>query len=121
MNDDERWIETLRDEFQPEPTSETRAAELRRELRERLTRPSPRLPRFVLPAFAAAAAAAAALYLATPSVTSTTADDAGAMVAESDLLVDPDAYASELTDDGGYLPADYQGLALLLDEDGADR
>jgi hypothetical protein len=121
MNDDERWIETLREEFQPEPTSEARAAELGRELREGLSRTPPRASRFVLPALAAAAAAAAALYLATPHVTRTTADDAGATVAESDLLVDPDAYASELTDDGDYLPADYQGLALLLDEDGADR
>jgi hypothetical protein len=120
MNDDRRWLETLREEFQPEPLSEARAAELRRGLREGLGRPA-RAPRLVLPAFAAAAAAAAALYLAWPQDTPTTAGDGGVTVAESDLLVDPDAYASELADDAGYLPADYQGLALLLDDDAADR
>jgi len=124
MNDDRRWIETLREEFQPEPASEARAAELRRELRQRLTRPQ-RAPRFALPAFAAAAAAAALLYLAWPSAgpgnDATTAGAASVIVAESDVLVDPDAYADELADGAGYLPADYQGLALLLDDDTADR
>jgi hypothetical protein len=123
MNDD-RWIETLREEFQPAPTSPARAEELRRELREGLTRRAWRGPRFALPAFAAAAAAAAVLYLVSPSVPTTrdaTLGDIGVSVAESDVLVDPDAYASELSDGAGYLPADYQGLALLLDDDAADR
>jgi hypothetical protein len=119
MNDDRRWIDTLREEFQPEALSEMRAAELRRGLREGLARPA-RARRLALPALAVAAAAAV-LYLATPHATPTTAGDASATVADSDLWVDPDAYASELADDPGYLPADYQGLALLLDDDAADR
>jgi hypothetical protein len=117
---DDRWIETLRGEFLPEPTTEARAAELRRELRAGLDRPA-RAPRLAAPAFAAAAAAAAVLYLAWPQPSITTGGDDAAMAAEADALVDPDAYASELADDAGYLPADYEGLALLLDDDTADR
>ncbi|HTO06991.1 MAG TPA: hypothetical protein VMR86_08005 [Myxococcota bacterium] len=119
MSEDRRWIETLREQFQPEPVPEARAAEQRRALRQGLTRPA-RGPRIAWPALAAAMAAAA-LYLALPRATPTTPGDAGASLAESDALVDPDAYASELAGDPGYLPADYQGLALLLDDDAADR
>jgi len=117
---DDRFLETLREEFTPEPTSPARAAELRRELMSRIDRPA--RTRFAWPALASAAAAAAVLYLAWPNATPTvTPDDNTVAVAESDSLVDPDAYASELADSDDYLPADYQGLALLLDDDTADR
>jgi len=119
MNDDRRWIETLREEWAPEPTSPERAERLRRELRQRIDRPA-RAAWLALPATVAAAAAAAVLYLAWPSPPATTGD-ASATVAEGDALIDPDEYASELADGAGYLPADYQGLALLLDDDAADR
>jgi hypothetical protein len=118
MNDD-RWIDTLREEFTPAPTSPERAAELRRSLRERVAQERPR-PRFALPALATAAGAALLLWAAWPSAP-VTPSAGSATSAEVDAFVDPDEYASELTDRAEYLPADYQGLALLLEDDTADR
>jgi hypothetical protein len=116
---EERWIETVREAFQPAPLSPARAAELRRDLAARIER-RPRVTRFGLPALASAAVAAAALYLAWPHAPLLTTSDAP-VAAESDALVDPDQLASELTEQAEYLPADYQSLALLLDDDAADR
>lgn len=119
MSDDRRWLEALREEFRPEPMSPARAAGFRRALDERIERRSgPR--RFALPALAGAAVTAAALWLAWPVTTATQAD-AVVTSAEIDAFVDPDAFANDVAERGDYLPADYQGLALLLDEDTADR
>lgn len=118
MNDD-RWLEALRDAFRPEPMSPERAAAFRRALDERIER-SAGARRFALPAFAAAVAAAAALWLAWP-VTPPTDANTAATSAGLDSFVDPDESASELVERRDYLPADYQGLALLLEDDTADR
>jgi hypothetical protein len=118
MNDD-RWLERVRDEFRPEPMSPERAVAFRRALDERIER-SAGARRLALPAFAAAAAAAAALWLAWP-VTSPTQQDTSVASAALDSFVDPDQSASELAERPDYLPADYQGLALLLEDDTADR
>jgi len=116
---EDRWLETLRDEFQPEPMSPQRAAGFRRALDERIERRAG-ARRFALPALASAAVAALALWVAWP-VTAPIEVDASATSAELDEYVDPDAFASELAGRGDYLPADYKGLALLLDDDTADR
>jgi hypothetical protein len=116
MNDD-RWIETVRDELRPEPLTPARAAALRRELDERIAERPTR--RFALPALAAAAAAALVLWLGwpvTPPVTSASAE-----VADVDSYSDPETFATDLADRGEYLPADYQALALLLEDDAAER
>jgi hypothetical protein len=119
MSDDHRWLETLRDEFRPEPTSPQRAAAFRRALDERMERRAG-TRRFALPALAGAAVAVVTLWLAWPA-TVPTKMDAVATSAEIDEFVDPDGFASEVADRGDYLPADYQGLALLLEDDTADR
>jgi hypothetical protein len=119
MSDDRHWLEALRDGFRPEPMSPSRAAAFRRALDARLERRA-RARRFALPALAGAALAALALWLAWP-VTRATELDAGVTSAEIDSFVDPDTFASELAERGDYLPADYQGLALLLEDDTADR
>jgi hypothetical protein len=97
---------------------------LRRALAERVERgPRPLAVRLGVPALAAAALAAAALFLALPPTTPS-APDANAVTvgsADSDSLVDPDAFASELAERDGYLPADYQELALLIDDPATDR
>jgi hypothetical protein len=121
---DRALIDAIRAEFQPEPTSPARAAELRRELAEQIERgPRPLRLRLAVPALATAALAAAALWLALPASTPSTSDGAvvAASSAEGDSLVDPDAFASELAERDGYLPADYQSLALLIDDSAADR
>jgi hypothetical protein len=119
MSDDRRLIESLRAEFRPDPMSPERAAAFRRRLEERIE-PRARARRFALPAFAAAAVAAAALWLALPATTPTE-PAALATSAEADAFVDPDALASELAQRSDYLPVDYQELALLLEDDAADR
>ena len=122
MNDDDRWIETLRTEFRPEPMSPARAAAFRRALDERIAeRPVRRL---ALPAFATAAVAALALWFAWPVTSPTTgATGAEGVVASADIdaYADPETFASDLADQAEYLPADYQSLALLLADDAADR
>jgi hypothetical protein len=121
---DRALVDAIRADFQPEPTSPARAAELRRALAERIERGSrPLGVRLAVPAFAAAALAAAALFLALPATTPSHPDDAALAVssADSDSLVDPDAFASELAERDGYLPADYQELALLIDDPATDR
>jgi hypothetical protein len=113
---DERLIETLRRDFQPEPMSPARAAAFRRELESRLEgRPRWRL---ALPAFALAAAAALALWLALPGAQPN--ESTVTTSAELDAFVDPETLASEITEPASYLPSDYQELALLLDGDSAD-
>jgi hypothetical protein len=119
MSDDRRWLEALRDEFRPEPMSPQRAAALRRALDERIERRA-RARAFALPALASATIAAITLWVAWP-LTTPTAVHAAATSAEIDEFVDPDRFASEVAERGDYLPADYQGLALLLDDDAADR
>lgn len=119
MSDDRRWLEALRDGFRPEPMSPARAAAFRRALDERIERRSA-ARRFALPALAGAAITALALWLAWP-VTTAIEPDTAVTSAELEAYVDPDAFASELAERGEYLPADYQGLALLLDDDAADR
>ncbi|HTO54102.1 MAG TPA: hypothetical protein VMR50_12000 [Myxococcota bacterium] len=116
---DERWIEAVRSEFQPEPLAPARAAELRRDLDARIEARRG-LPRFAFPAFASAVAAAA-LYLAWPHAAILPTSDGTVSSGELDAFVDPDQLTGELTDQAEYLPADYQGLALLLDDDAADR
>jgi hypothetical protein len=121
MND-ERWIEAVREELRPEPMSPAHAAAFRRALGERIERP--RAPRFALPALASAAVASLALWLAWPAatpVTPVTQSNIRVASAEIDAYVDPDAIANEVADRAEYLPADYQGLALLLEDDAADR
>jgi hypothetical protein len=118
MND-ERWIESVRNEFQPEPLSPARAAELRRELAAKLER-RPVLPRAAFPAFASAALAVA-LYLAWPHATVVPTSDGAVSSGELDAFVDPDQFTREVAGHDEYLPADYQGLALLLEDDAADR
>ena len=119
MSDDRDWIESLRAEFRPEPMSPQRAAEFRRALEERIEAGG-RRRRLALPGLALAAAAAAALWLALPATTPTE-PAAAASSAEADAFVDPDALTRELVQQANYLPADYEGLALLLDDDKADR
>src|SRR5258708_6100193 len=116
MNED-RWLEALRDEVRPEPMSPQRAAAFRRALAERIERRAS-ARRFALPGLASAAVAALALWVAWPA-SAPIEVDASATSAELDEYVDPDAFASELAGRGDYLPADYQGLALLLDHDTA--
>jgi hypothetical protein len=116
---DERWIETVRSEFQPEPLAPARAGELRRELHARIEARRG-LPRFALPAFASAVAAAA-LYLAWPPATIVPTSDGAVTSGELEAFVDPEQLTGELTGHDEYLPADYQGLALLLEDDAADR
>jgi hypothetical protein len=119
MSDDRDWIDSLRAEFRPEPMTPERAARFRAALDARLEAGA-RNRRFALPALALAAAAVAALWLALPA-----APPLGSAVpassAEADAFVDPDALASDLVQQASYLPADYQGLALLLEDDKADR
>ena len=121
---DRALIDAIRAEFQAEPTPPARAAELRRALAERIERgPRPLGVRLAVPALATAALAVAALWLALPATTPN-APGGGAVAvssAESDSLVDPDAFASELAERDGYLPADYQELALLIDDAATDR
>jgi len=119
MSDDRRLIESLRAEFRPDPMSPARAAAFRRALEERIERRA-RSRRFALPALASAAVAAAALWLALPAATPIERA-ATASSAEADAFVDPDALASELAQRPDYLPVDYQELALLLEDDAADR
>lgn len=118
---DRALIAAIRSELQPEPLSAARAAELRRDLAERIERGG-RVNRFrvALPALAAGAFAVA-LWLALPARTPTPAVDTADGAAELDALVDPDALASELAESEDYLPADYQVLALALDDSEADR
>ena len=121
---DRALVDAIRADFQPEPTSPARAAELRRALAERIERgPRPLRVRLAVPALAAAALAAAALFLALPASTPSHPDDTAVTVssADGDSLVDPDAFASELAERDGYLPADYQELALLIDDPATDR
>jgi hypothetical protein len=123
MTEDERWIEAMRNEFRPDPLSPERAAELRRDLARRVADDRP-ARRFALPALASAALAAGALWLLLPErarLTSATGDESTATSAEIESFVDPDSVASDYAERPDYLPADYEGLALLLDEDGADR
>ena len=114
-------VETIRTELQPEPLSAARTAELRRELAERIER-RPRVNRFrvAVPALAAGALAFA-LWLALPAPTPTEAPDTSDGGAELEAYVDPDAFASELGENADYLPADYQMLALAIDDAPADR
>ncbi len=122
MNDDDRWIETVRDELRPEPMSPARAAAFRRELDERIAARPAR--RFALPVLATAAAAAAlALWLGWPVTqpTDPTPTETAAAAADVDAYSDPETFASDLADRGEYLPADYQALALLLEDDAAER
>ncbi|MFI5317187.1 MAG: hypothetical protein ACHQ6T_15915 [Myxococcota bacterium] len=116
---DRDWIDSLRAEFRPEPMTAERAAEFRRTLEARIDTGA-RNRRFALPALALATAAAAALWLALPA-TAPLAPAASASSAEADAFVDPDALASDLAQQSGYLPADYQGLALLIEDEKADR
>ena len=120
MSEDERWIEIMRREFQPELPTPERASRLRRELAERLASEPPRRG-FAVPALSAAArAAAAALWLFAPARLATH-EDMLVSSAGIDAFVDPDGFARELAERPDYLPADYEGLALLLDDDAADR
>ncbi|HTO70180.1 MAG TPA: hypothetical protein VMR31_10005 [Myxococcota bacterium] len=119
MSEDERWIEAVRREFVPDTLRPERAAELRRELARRIAADEPRR-RFALPALAGAVVAALALWLAAP-VRIATNRDASVTGAEIDAYVDPDAVASEISERPDYLPADYENLALLLDDDAAER
>ena len=124
MSDDRKWIDAIRAEFQPEPTPPARAAELRRALAQQIERGAgPQRLGFALPALAGAALAAGALWLALPATAPTTPDESSlsASSADPDSLVDPDAFASELAERDGYLPADYQELALLIDDPATDR
>jgi hypothetical protein len=121
---DRALVDAIRADFQPEPTSPARAAELRRALAARIERgPRPLALRIAVPALATAALASAMLWLALPAATPS-APDTGAVTAssaDSDSLVDPDAFASELAERDGYLPADYQELALLIEDSATDR
>ena len=120
---DRALIDAIRAEFRPEPTAPARAAELRRALAEHIERgPRPLRLRLAVPALATAALAAA-LWLALPATTPSAPGGGAVEVssAESDSLVDPDAFASELAERDGYLPADYQELALLIDDSATDR
>jgi hypothetical protein len=124
MSDDRKWIDAIRAELEPQPTPPARAAELRRALAEEVERgAAPRRLRLAVPAFAGAALAAAALWLALPATAPITPDESSlsASSADPDSLVDPDAFASELAERDGYLPADYAELALLIDDSAADR
>jgi len=118
MNDD-RWLETLREEYRPEPLSPSRAVDFRRTLEERIH--DRRDARRLAPAaLAAAVVSALALWLSWP-VAAPLPADTSATNAELESFVNPDRFANEVAERPDYLPADYQGLALLLDEDSADR
>ena len=117
MNDD-RWLETVRDEFRPEPMTPARAAAFRRGLDERLNTKRP-ARRFAVPALTAAAAAALVLWLGWPVTPPATSTSAEVTAADVDSYSDPETFAADLTDRGEYLPADYQALALLLEDDTA--
>ncbi|HXX48045.1 MAG TPA: hypothetical protein VEN47_07445 [Myxococcota bacterium] len=120
MSEDERWIETMRREFRPAPLAPERASRMRRELAERLASEPPRRG-FAVPALSGAAlAAAATLWLFAPARVATH-EETAVTSAEIDAFVDPDGFARELAERPDYLPADYEGLALLLDDDAADR
>lgn len=119
MSDDRRLIESLRAAFRPDPMTPERAAAFRKALEARIERRA-RSRRLALPALATAAVAAGALWLALPA-TNPAGPAASATPAEADAFVDPDALASELAQRSDYLPVDYQELALLLEDDAADR
>ena len=118
---DRALVDAIRAELQPEPLSPARASELRRALAERIGRP-PRVNRFrvAVPALAAGALAFA-LWLALPASAPNEATDTSDSGAELEAYVDPDAIASELGESADYLPADYQMLALAIDDAPADR
>lgn len=118
MSDDRGWIESLRAGFRPEPMSPERAAAFRRALERRIQRRA-RARRFALPALAAASAAAALWLAIREPAPEPPASIAGS--AEAWAFLDPDALASELAQRSDYLPADYQQLALLLEDDAIDR
>ena len=125
MNDDRELdrgdralIEAIRAGFQPDPTSPLRAAELRRELAARIEADTnPRRWQIAVPALAVSALAAA-LWLALPARAPVDTRDASA---ELEAFVDPDRFASELADGDDYLPADYQMLALVVDDSPAEQ
>ena len=115
---DRALVEAIRAEFQPATTSPARAAELRRELAARIdTHARPRRWSLAIPALAVPALAAL-LWFALPAHMPVDTRDANA---ELDAFVDPDAFASELTDGDDYLPADYQLLALVVDDAPAEQ
>jgi hypothetical protein len=117
---DRALVDAIRADFQPEPLSPARAAAMRMDLERRLERRA-LARRFAAPVLATAALAAA-LWLTLPAAAPTpSATDTPATGAELDAYLDPDAFASELADDEDYLPADYQLLALLVDDLAADR
>ena len=118
---DRALVDVIRSELAPEPLSPARAAQLRRELAERIERaPRPNRFRVAVPALALGALATA-LWLALPAPAPTVATDTSDSAAELEAYVDPDAFASELGENADYLPADYQVLALALDDAPADR
>ena len=119
---DRAFIDAIRADFQPEPPSPSRAAAMRMELERRIERRA-LVRRFAAPALATAALAVA-LWLTTPATDPNPASSAAATpvtAAELDAYVDPDEFASELAERDDYLPADYQSLALLVDDSEADR
>src|SRR5262245_17395059 len=101
---DRALVEAIRAEFQPAPVPPARAAQLRRELAERIEAERPSRFRVAVPALAAAALAAA-LWFALPSGTPTAVNDPSDTSAELDAYTDPDAFASDFADADDYLPA----------------
>ncbi len=115
---DRALVDAIRADFQPEPLSPARAAAMRMELERRIERRT-FARRFAAPALATAALAAA-LWLTLPAASPTPSATATVGGAELDAYVDPDEFASELAERDDYLPADYQVLALLVDDSAAD-
>ena len=117
---DRALVDAIRADFQPQPLSPARAAAMRMDLERRIERRA-FARRFAAPALATAALAAA-LWLTLPaSLPTPSATDTPATGAALDAYVDPDEFASELAERDDYLPADYQSLALLVDDSAADR
>jgi len=117
---DRALVDAIRADFQPEPLSPARAAAMRMELERRIERRA-YARRFATPALATAALVAA-LWLTLPAASPIPPAPATPVSgAELDAYVDPDEFASELAERDDYLPADYQVLALLVDDSGTDR
>ncbi len=112
-DDDERWLERVREVYRPEPLTPARRAALDRSLEERIRRP--RWSGAWRPAFGALAAGLAALALLLALPTSQTPERVYAEAAWEWEVFYPEELGEAGVDDA--LPGEYGVLAsLFLDE-----
>ncbi len=111
--DDQRWVDAIGEQYQPPPMGPLEQAAFRRRISERIAHR--RRTRWAVGLAAPLAAAAAALFLIVRAPTVPTTKVAELDDAEPFLYayVAPQYGADETM--GGYLPAEYQALAEVLD------